>query len=350
MEIPNLIMEMESSSSSKVQEDTDQKIDPDLSVKHDDDAHEEKQNATRASALDTILKSLWKISVFRKELASIFTEDELVSELRDFILNNLPLTHPMESNGVYDFLVTILDLIPRWNTGYDDEKSLKTMFELYETPKKMCNRCKLDTEYPPELAYGLILIANSLREFKANSFLSFYYHYAFEDLTFESILKVIRTTFMLPCDKEGCGKRNYVERVINTLPSVFTIALEWENNETEEEISATTSVLASEFDISEIYKYEGDSIFTKYRLVSMVCLCGDQYDCMAYENNRWIRYFALNKEVIGDWNSVLSSFLKLKIRPEILFFQNVSSYDCLLAYVFVFLVCSQFHQLQWPGR
>ena len=47
--------------------------------------------------------------------------------------------------------------------------------------------------------------------------------YAFEDLTFESILKVIRTTFMLPCDKEGCGKRNYVERVINTLPSVFTI-------------------------------------------------------------------------------------------------------------------------------
>ncbi|WZY76153.1 hypothetical protein YC2023_022537 [Brassica napus] len=308
MEIPNLIMEMESSSS-KVQEDTDQKIDPDLSVKHDDDAHEamkteEKQNATRASALDTILKSLWKISVFRKELASIFTEDELVSELRDFILNNLPLTHPMESNGVYDFLVTILDLIPRWNTGYDDEKSLKTMFELYETPKKMCNRCKLDAEYPPELAYVS--------------------QYAFEDLTFENILKVIRTTLMLPCDKEGCGKRNYVERVINTLPSVFTIALEWENNETEEEISATTSVLASEFDISEIYKYEGDSVFTKYRLVSMVCLCGDQYDCMAYENNRWIRYFALNKEVIGDWNSVLSSFLKLKIRPEILFFQNVT--------------------------
>ncbi|KAL0682532.1 hypothetical protein Bca4012_049379 [Brassica carinata] len=301
MEIPNLILEMESSP--KVQEDTDQKIDPDLSVKHDDEAHEakkteEKQNATRASTLDTILKSLWKISFFRKELISSFTEDELVSELRDFIL-----THPMESNGVYDFLVTILDLLPRWNTGYEHDKSLKSMFE-----------------------------------------------YAFEDLTFENILKVIRTTLMLPCDKEGCGKRNYVERVINTLPSVFTIALEWENNETEEEISATTSVLATEFDISEIYKYEGDSIFTKYRLVSMVCLCGDQYNCMAYENNRWIRYFALNKEVIGDWNSVLSSFLKLKIRPEILFFQNVSSYDCILACVFVFLVCSQFHQLQWLGR
>ncbi|KAF2564090.1 hypothetical protein F2Q70_00015321 [Brassica cretica] len=174
MEIPNLILEMESSP--KVQEDTDQKIDPDLSVKHDDEAHEakkteEKQNATLASALDTILKSLWKISFFRKELISSFTEDEFVSELRDFIL-----THPMESNGVYDFLVTILDLLPRWNTGYEHDKSLKSMFEVYETPKKMCNRCKTDTEYPLELAYGLLLIANSLREFKANSFLSFYYH------------------------------------------------------------------------------------------------------------------------------------------------------------------------------
>ncbi|KAF8118653.1 hypothetical protein N665_0003s0028 [Sinapis alba] len=231
-------MEMESS---RVQEDTDQKIDPDLSVRHDE-AH--------VSAIDTILK---------------------------------------------------------------DDKPLKSKFEFYETPKKMCNKCKKDTEYPLELAYGLIMIANSLREFKS----------AFEDLTFENILKVERTTLMLPCDKEGCGKRNYVERMINTLPSVFTIAIEWENNETEEEISATTSVLASEIDISEIYKYEGDSIFTKYHLVSMVCLCGDQYNCIAYENNRWIRYFASKKEVIGDWNSVLSSFVKLKIRPDILFFENV---------------------------
>ncbi|KAG2312536.1 hypothetical protein Bca52824_024093 [Brassica carinata] len=301
-------MEMESS---KVQEETDQKIDPDLSVRHDD-AHEpmkteEKPNA----ALDTILKSLWKIGVFRKELPS-FTEDEFVFLLRDFILN----THPTESNGgVYDFLVTILDLLPRWKA----DAPLKSKFEVYEKLKKMCNRCKTDTEYPLELAYGLIVIANSLREFKAKSFS------AFQGLTFENILKVIRTTLMMPCDKEGCEKRHYVERMINTLPSVFTIALEWEKSETEEEISATTSVLATEIDISEVYKYEGDSVFTKYRLASMVCLCGDQYDCIAYENDRWIRYFASKKEVIGDWKSVLRSFVKLKIRPEILFFENMRS-------------------------
>lgn len=48
------------------------------------------------------------------------------------------------------------------------------------------------------------------------------------------------------------------------------LALEWENNETGEEILATTSVLATEIDISEIYKYEGGSPETKYNLVSMV--------------------------------------------------------------------------------
>lgn len=48
------------------------------------------------------------------------------------------------------------------------------------------------------------------------------------------------------------------------------LALEWENNETGEEILATTSVLATEIDISKIYKYEGGSPETKYNLVSMV--------------------------------------------------------------------------------
>lgn len=46
--------------------------------------------------------------------------------------------------------------------------------------------------------------------------------------------------------------------------------MEWEKNETDEDIFATNSVLSTEIDISEIFKYEGDSLFTKYRLVSMV--------------------------------------------------------------------------------
>lgn len=103
-------------------------------------------------------------------------------------------------------------------------------------------------------------------------------------------------------------------------------ALKWENNETEEEIFDTTSVLETEIDISVIYKYEGDnSVFTNYRLVSMVrgkvsnfvsvpfkfpllpetspmfnvqvCLCGDLYNCVAYENKRWVRHFCTEIEV-----------------------------------------------------
>jgi len=51
---------------------------------------------------------------------------------------------------------------------------------------------------------------------------------------------------------------------------LYFLALEWEHNETEGEIFDTTSVLATEIDVSVIYQYEGDSAFTKYRLVSMV--------------------------------------------------------------------------------
>ncbi|OAP12216.1 hypothetical protein AXX17_AT1G58770 [Arabidopsis thaliana] len=144
----------------------------------------------------------------------------------------------------------------------------------------------------------------------------------FENLTFEKIVQIIRISLKMPCDKEGCGKRNYVQRMINKLPTVFTIALEWEHNETEGEIFDTTSVLETEIDVSVIYQYEGDSAFTKYCLVSMVCSDGDRYNCVAYEDNRWVRHVRSQKKVIGDWDGVLSIFRELHIRPEILFFEN----------------------------
>lgn len=173
----------------------------------------------------------------------------------------------------------------------------------------------------------------------------------------------------------------------------YCLGLEWEKNETEGEIIDTTSILKTEIDISEIYLYEGGFLaFTIYHLVSMVrpsikfhfgfsyrrlcyqkginkynayiqvCLHGDQYSCVAYENNRWVmhfgneqevksldiffvihsifdfsllRFWKLNqvrcvglKQVIGDWNSVLSIFAAQKIRPTILFYENVSAFDC----------------------
>ncbi|KAG5406317.1 hypothetical protein IGI04_012436, partial [Brassica rapa subsp. trilocularis] len=298
------IVEMESSKvheAGKVEE-THQKVDP------ESEESKEDPNATRVLALDMILKSLLKISVFLsyfllefcQETHHSLTEDGEYAvtpstQLRDFLLNNLNVTHPLEANSVFDFLVTILEVLPLWRNV---EEPLSSKFEVYhQVAKKICNRCKLVTP-------------------------------AFKDFAFENILKVTRIALMMmPCDKEGCGKQNYVERVISKLPAVFTIAVEWEKNETEEDIFATTSVLATEIDISEIFKYEGDSLFTKYRLVSMVCCHGDQYSCIAYENRSWVIHFGSQNEVSGDWNRVLSIFAKLKIRPEILFFENVMGRD-----------------------
>ncbi|KAG7588873.1 hypothetical protein ISN44_As07g011930 [Arabidopsis suecica] len=52
----------------------------------------------------------------------------------------------------------------------------------------------------------------------------------------------------------------------------------------------------------------------------MVCSHGDRYNCVAYENNRW---------VIGDWDSIVSICLTQSIRPQILFFENATVGPCI---------------------
>ncbi|CAE5962920.1 unnamed protein product [Arabidopsis arenosa] len=256
-------------------------MDPDRPVMQNDAG---KRNATCVSALNMIIKSLWDISVFASS-----RDDEPV--FHEFLLNDLSLKHPLEANSVFDLFLNILEALPNWGS----------YFEVYEVAKKICNRCKMDLEYPTERSFGLIINASSLRES------------AFKDFTFENIVKVIKMNLKMPCDKEGCGKQNYVQRMINNLPSVFTIALEWTKNETAGEIYDTASVLATEIDVSVIYQCEADNRYTKFRLVSMVCSDGDRYNCVAYENNRW---------VIGDWDSVVSICLTQSIRPQILFFES----------------------------
>ncbi|KAG7585813.1 hypothetical protein ISN45_Aa02g011590 [Arabidopsis thaliana x Arabidopsis arenosa] len=309
-------MEMDSSEVQEVEKL--EEIDPDLSDSNTEESEEKILNETSVSALDMILKSLWNIRVFLSTLLMDYvqeanqslTNDESVplqDILRIFLLNNLSLTHPLEENGVSKLFLNILELIPRWNSH----------FEVNEVAKTICIRCKTDMAYSGERSYGIIINANSLRVFKS----------AFKDFTFENILKAIRINVKMLCDKEGCEKRNYVDTMISNLPSAFIVALQWENNETEKEILDTASVLATEIDISDIYRYEGDSAFTKYRLVSMVWSHGDLYDCVAYENDRWVRHFCSEMEVIGDWDGVLSIFQELHIRPEILFFENAMPRD-----------------------
>ncbi|XP_010512635.1 PREDICTED: uncharacterized protein LOC104788568 isoform X2 [Camelina sativa] len=313
---PSQIMEMNPSEVQEVRkfEEIDQKLEPELSDSNTEESEEKLLNATSVSALDMILKSLWKISVFLSDFLRNYvqeaqhnlTDDESVLPqdiLRIFLLDNLSLTtHPLEANGVSKLFLNILELLPRWNSH----------FKVNEVAKTNCVRCKTDRAYSGECSFGLIINANSLRVFKS----------ALVIYTFATTLKIIRLNAKMLCEKEGCGKRNYVQHMINKLPSVFTIAFEWENNETGKEIFDTISVLATKIDIRKIYKYEGDSPYTKYRLVSMVCSHGDGYNCVAYENNGWVRHFRSEKEVIGDWDGVLNKFRELYIRPEILFFEN----------------------------
>lgn len=98
-----------------------------------------------------------------------------------------------------------------------------------------------------------------------------------------------------------------------------------------------------------------------------VCSHGDQYACVAYFNNRWVIYFpseqqvkkliiyllrdtsklfdlwlsdwVLPVQVIGDWDSVINTFIRLNMRPDILFFENVSCLLCFF-FFFCFLMCT----------
>ncbi|CAL9239245.1 unnamed protein product [Arabidopsis halleri] len=186
---------------------------------------------------------------------------------------------------------------------------------------KWRKRFAIDARWIWNIRLNVLLVLSSMLVHSEKSRQS-----AFKDFTFENIVKVIKMNLKMPCDKEGCGKQNYVQRLINKLPTVFTIALEWTKNESAGEIYDTASVLATEIDVSVIYQCEGDNGYTKYRLVSMVCSHGDRYNCVAYENNRWVRYLRSEIEVIGDWDSVVSICLTQSIRPQILFFESVSSF------------------------
>ncbi|KAL0824922.1 hypothetical protein Bca101_048599 [Brassica carinata] len=214
----------------------------------------EEPNAACVSALHMILESLMRTTMFSCDLSITLypeTHERFIQDYLDqfyhLFLDKLSLME--ENGGVSEILINVLEILPGWNRhlGFEDRS-------------------------------------------------------AFEDFTFERILKFIKINSMVPCKTEGCEKLSYVDHIIPILPSVFTIALEWENNETGEEILATTSVLATEIDISKIYKYEGGSPETKYNLVSMVCSHGDQYACVAYFNNRWVIYFPCEQQVIGDWD------------------------------------------------
>ncbi|KAL0708744.1 hypothetical protein Bca4012_075170 [Brassica carinata] len=150
---------------------------------------------------------------------------------------------------------------------------------------------------------------------------------AFGKMKLEDILKLIRMEYKMLCDvkTEGCGKANFVHHIISRSPPIFTIVLKWEKNETEKEIHETTKALDWEIDISRLY--EGVEPNTTYRLVSMVG-CGEEeeYICLSFKKNRWVsyRHEALAKKAVGGWKNVVRFCEKMKVRPEILFYEAVT--------------------------
>ncbi|KAF3606923.1 hypothetical protein DY000_02051502 [Brassica cretica] len=150
---------------------------------------------------------------------------------------------------------------------------------------------------------------------------------AFGNMKLEDILKLIRMEYKMLCDAktEGCGKANFFHHIISRSPPIFTIVLKWEKNETEKEIHETTKALDWEIDISRLY--EGVEPNTTYRLVSMVG-CGEEeeYICLSFKKNRWVsyRHEALAKKAVGGWKNVVRFCEKMKVRPEILFYEAVT--------------------------
>ncbi|KAL0708743.1 hypothetical protein Bca4012_075169 [Brassica carinata] len=292
-------------------------------------------------ALDMTLKALCKIKVLKEYL--VLNQDEFADNqegqvpyaLRDFftafasktikegmysyllgnVLSSLEEAHSM-SRDAAELLVSILEFWPCWRTP-DIESFVTHIFTLEEYERMSCSKCRKNPNYPEQSSYGVVVAADSIRDLKC----------AFGKMKLEDILKLIRMEYKMLCDvkTEGCGKANFVHHIISRSPPIFTIVLIWEKNETEKEIHETTKALDWEIDISRLY--EGVEPNTTYRLVSMVG-CGDEeeYICLSFKKNRWVsyRHEALAKKAVGGWKNVVRFCEKMKVRPEILFYEAVT--------------------------
>ncbi|CAH8256834.1 unnamed protein product [Arabidopsis lyrata] len=290
------------------------------------------------SALDMMMKSLCNIKVLKEDLVNNrkpFSDNQVPCALRDFfsafvsekikdeelyghllsnLLASLEEVHSLSSDAA-EVLVAILEFCHCWKSP-ESESLVTRLFTLEGYERMCCRKCRRKPNYPEQSSYGIVMAADSIRDLKC----------AFGNIKFEDILKVIRMNDKMICDVRtgGCGESNFVHHTISRCPPIFTIVLEWENNETEKEISETTNALHWEIDISRLY--EGLEPNTNYRLVSMIgCVEEGEYICMAYEKNRWVslRLEAPAEEVVGNWKSVVRICGERKVCPEILFYEAV---------------------------
>ncbi|CAI9787269.1 unnamed protein product [Fraxinus pennsylvanica] len=145
--------------------------------------------------------------------------------------------------------------------------------------------------------------------------------------SFDELLNLVEMSQQLACDPEvgGCGKLNYVHRVLSAKPHVFITVLGWQNTcESADDIITTLAALTTEIDISVLYR--GHEQKSTHCLVSVVCYYGLHYCCFAYQNEheKWIMYDDETVKVIGSWNDVLAMCERGHMQPQVLFFEAVN--------------------------
>ncbi|KAL4559240.1 hypothetical protein LXL04_031375 [Taraxacum kok-saghyz] len=179
-----------------------------------------------------------------------------------------------------------------------------------------CYNCELESRRMKYTSFFHQINANALRTMKV----------MYPESCFDELLNLVEMNHQLACDPEdgGCGKLNYIHHILSTPPHVFTTVLGWQNTcESVEDIKATLATLATEIDISVLYR--GLDPMNKHSLVSVVCYYGQHYHCFAYshEHERWVMYDDNTVKVIGSWEEVLTMCEKGHLQPQVLFYEAV---------------------------